>query len=78
MTDRDVIRSLRRCEAIQKLIYVSCKPDGDAMKNFVHLGTPHKAAVVKKTIPFLPKYAVPVDLFPHTNHTELVILFERV
>lgn len=27
--------------------------------------------------PFIAKRAIAVDLFPHTPHTELVILFER-
>jgi tRNA (uracil-5-)-methyltransferase len=27
--------------------------------------------------PFFAKKAVAVDMFPHTPHTELVILFER-
>lgn len=26
---------------------------------------------------FTPKLAVAVDLFPHTEHMELVVLFER-
>ena len=30
-----------------------------------------------KGTPFYPVKAVPVDLFPHTKHCELVILFER-
>jgi hypothetical protein len=28
--------------------------------------------------PLLPVCAIPVDLFPHTPHCELVVLFERV
>ncbi|KAK8389815.1 hypothetical protein O3P69_009068 [Scylla paramamosain] len=73
-----VIRTIRKCEAIQKLIYVTCKPDGFAMENFVKLGSKKiKSPKARNTIPFIPKYAVPVDLFPHTSHNELVMLFER-
>uniref|UniRef100_A0A0P4WEC3 tRNA (uracil(54)-C(5))-methyltransferase n=1 Tax=Scylla olivacea TaxID=85551 RepID=A0A0P4WEC3_SCYOL len=73
-----VIRTIRKCEAIQKLIYVTCKPDGFAMENFVKLGSKKiKSPKARNTIPFIPKYAVPVDLFPHTCHNELVMLFER-
>lgn len=28
--------------------------------------------------PFVPKIAVGVDMFPHTFHKEMVVLFERV
>ena len=28
--------------------------------------------------PFRPTKAIAVDMFPHTNHYELVLLFERV
>lgn len=31
-----------------------------------------------KGLPFRPVKAIPVDMFPHTNHCELVVLFERV
>lgn len=73
-----VIRTIRMCEAIQKLIYVTCKPEGFAMENFVKLGSKKiKSPKARNTIPFVPRYAVPVDLFPHTRHNELVILFER-
>ncbi|XP_069970010.1 tRNA (uracil-5-)-methyltransferase homolog B-like [Penaeus vannamei] len=75
----DVIRGIRQCEAINKLVYISCKPEGFAMENFVKLGSTRGIASKRdKTAPFTPRYAVPVDLFPHTSHTELVILFERV
>ena len=30
-----------------------------------------------KGAPFRPVRATPVDLFPHTKHCELVVLFER-
>ncbi|KAK3887776.1 hypothetical protein Pcinc_008105 [Petrolisthes cinctipes] len=76
---QNVIRTIRQCEAITKLIYISCKPEGYAMENFVKLGSlKGKGKYKENTAPFVPKYAVPVDMFPHTNHTELVLLFERV
>ena len=28
--------------------------------------------------PFVPRAAVPVDMFPHTNRCELILLFERL
>ena len=46
------------------------------MKNFVSLCRPTSNAFPGD--PFLPRAVVPVDLFPHTNHFELVLLFERV
>jgi tRNA (uracil-5-)-methyltransferase len=29
-------------------------------------------------LPFRPVKAIAVDLFPHTDHTELIVLFQRV
>lgn len=56
------------------MIYVSCNPDA-ARKNFFDLGRPESKTL--KGEPFVPVRAVPVDMFPHTKHCELVILFER-
>ncbi|XP_076033487.1 tRNA (uracil-5-)-methyltransferase homolog B-like isoform X2 [Oratosquilla oratoria] len=74
----DVIRAIRKCTSINKLLYISCKPDGFAMENFVKLGSTRGKASKDDTAPFVPRYAVPVDMFPHTEHVELVMLFERV
>ncbi|XP_070567298.1 tRNA (uracil-5-)-methyltransferase homolog B-like [Ptychodera flava] len=72
---RKVIRTLRNCDFIKRLVYVSCKPQGEAMRNFIDLCCPPVKKLYGK--PFTPIRAVPVDMFPHTNHCELVILFER-
>uniref|UniRef100_A0A672NGI9 Uncharacterized protein n=1 Tax=Sinocyclocheilus grahami TaxID=75366 RepID=A0A672NGI9_SINGR len=55
--------------AIRRLVYISRKPDGEAMRNFRGLccSSDYKT----------PTIAVPVDLFPHTPHCELVLVFER-
>lgn len=72
-----VVRALRNQPAIRRLIYVSCKPDGEAMRNFRELccaPDPQKKLTGEA---FSPTLAVPVDMFPHTAHFELVLLFER-
>ncbi|XP_076599427.1 tRNA (uracil-5-)-methyltransferase homolog B [Chaetodon auriga] len=72
-----VVRALRNQPAVRRLVYVSCKPDGEAMRNFRELccaPDPQKKLIGDA---FSPTLAVPVDLFPHTPHCELVLLFER-
>ncbi|XP_020486606.1 tRNA (uracil-5-)-methyltransferase homolog B [Labrus bergylta] len=72
-----VVRALRNQPAIRKLVFVSCKPDGEAMRNFRELccaPDPQKKLTGEA---FSPTLAVPVDMFPHTPHCELVLLFER-
>uniref|UniRef100_UPI0037E96B4B tRNA (uracil-5-)-methyltransferase homolog B n=1 Tax=Semicossyphus pulcher TaxID=241346 RepID=UPI0037E96B4B len=72
-----VVRALRNQPAIRRLVFVSCKPDGEAMRNFRELccaPDPQKKLTGKA---FSPTLAVPVDMFPHTPHCELVLLFER-
>ncbi|XP_054456324.1 tRNA (uracil-5-)-methyltransferase homolog B [Anoplopoma fimbria] len=72
-----VVRALRNQPAIRRLVYVSCKPDGEAMRNFRELccaPDPEKKLTGEA---FTPTLAVPVDMFPHTPHCEVVLLFER-
>ncbi|XP_044760010.1 tRNA (uracil-5-)-methyltransferase homolog A [Coccinella septempunctata] len=68
------ILQLRKVKKIKRLIYVSCNPEA-ARKNFFDLGRPESKTLQGE--PFVPVKAVPVDMFPHTKHCELVILFER-
>lgn len=72
-----VVRALRNHSAIRRLVYISCKPDGEAMRNFRELccGSGFKRKITGEA--FTPTVAVPVDLFPHTPHCELVLVFER-
>ncbi|KAM9365680.1 tRNA (uracil-5-)-methyltransferase homolog B [Pholidichthys leucotaenia] len=70
-----VVQALRNQPAIRRLVYISCKPDGEAMKNFKELCcAPQKKLTGEQ---FSPTLAMPVDMFPHTHHCEVVLLFER-
>ncbi|XP_007249563.2 tRNA (uracil-5-)-methyltransferase homolog B [Astyanax mexicanus] len=72
-----VIRALRNHTDIRRLIYVSCKPEGEAMRNFRELcGKPNWQKKLTGEA-FTPTMAFPVDMFPHTPHCELVLMFER-
>lgn len=69
-----VLRSIRECEAITRVIYISCNPtsliaDASVLTRLASKSTPGSA--------FVPIKAQPVDLFPHTPHTELVMMFQR-
>lgn len=33
--DYRVVRAIRNCRAIRRLLYISCKPEGEAMRNFL-------------------------------------------
>merc|ERR1712226_73226 len=69
-----VIQSLRKCSFLTKLVYVSCNANA-AITNWVDLCRPMSKKFAGA--PFQMVKAQPVDLFPHTNHCELVVLFER-
>ncbi|XP_041781994.1 tRNA (uracil-5-)-methyltransferase homolog A isoform X1 [Anopheles merus] len=68
------ITQLRNARGLDKLVYVSCSPQS-AIKNWVDLMRPCSKQL--RGEPFVAKKAMAVDLFPHTPHTELVVLFER-
>nr|XP_043901222.1 tRNA (uracil(54)-C(5))-methyltransferase homolog-B isoform X1 [Solea senegalensis] len=72
-----VVRALRNQPGIHRLVYVSCKPDGEAMRNFRELCCAPDLQKKLTGDAFTPTLAVPVDMFPHTPHCELVLLFER-
>lgn len=72
-----VVRTLRNEPAIRRLIYVSCKPEGEAMRNFRELCCAPDPQRKLTGEAFTPTLAVPVDMFPHTGHCELVLLLER-
>uniref|UniRef100_A0A1E1X515 tRNA (uracil(54)-C(5))-methyltransferase n=1 Tax=Amblyomma aureolatum TaxID=187763 RepID=A0A1E1X515_9ACAR len=70
-----VLRPLRATASIKKLVYVSCNPEG-ALQNFLDLA--RAASNNYRGDPFVLTRAVPVDMFPHTPHCELVLLMERL
>eukprot|EP00731_Ephydatia_muelleri_P022978 Em0015g561a len=70
-----VVQAIRRCSEIKQLVYVSCNPQG-AVSNFVDFC--RKPSHRLKGLPFRPVRAIPVDMFPHTSHCEMVVLFERI
>ena len=63
-----------RASNVDTLVYVSCDAKA-AMNNFIDLGRMTSNAY--KGEPFYPTRVIPVDLFPHTKHFELIILFKR-
>ncbi|XP_067092006.1 tRNA (uracil-5-)-methyltransferase homolog B [Osmerus mordax] len=72
-----VVRALRNTPSVRRLVYISCKPEGEAMRNFKELccsPDPQKKLIGEE---FSLRVAVPVDMFPQTPHCELVLLFER-
>ncbi|CAD7928998.1 unnamed protein product [Amoebophrya sp. A120] len=70
---KDVIFALRKNLAIDRLVYVSCNPDtlcDDVVKLCSLEGDCDEEA-------FVPFKGVPVDMFPHTVHLEMILYLER-
>lgn len=72
-----VVQAIRNCRAIRTLVFVSCKPYGETTRNIIELCCPPNSDKKLLGKPFVLRQAVPVDLFPHTLHCELVLLFTR-
>lgn len=64
---KSVIKCIRECARIDRCVYVSCAPEL-ASSNWIALCSERG---------FKLTAARPVDMFPHTLHTEAVLLFER-
>lgn len=71
---KSVIKAIRECQAIKKLIYVSCQPKS-ALLNWIQLSRPNSSKF--RGNPFRLQKAQPVDMFPQTDHCELVLEFMR-
>jgi tRNA (uracil-5-)-methyltransferase len=76
---QDVLRALRTCRALKRVVYVSCNPAGSLVEDAALLCAPqqHGGRSAARGPPFRCVAAFPVDLFPHTPHAEMVLLLER-
>lgn len=68
------IAAIRSAYDLKRLVYISCNPKS-AQRNWLDLARTESKQY--KGSPFYPIKAVAVDMFPHTAHTEMAILFER-
>lgn len=67
-------RAVRNAFDLNRFIYIACSPKA-ALDNWIDFGRN-----VSKTLrgdPFILKEAAGVDMFPHTEHSEMILLFER-
>lgn len=73
----NVITSLREAPNIDEIAFISCNPAGNASDNLVRLCRPFMPRFEVLGSNFLLNRTVPVDLFPHTNHCEVVFFLDR-
>lgn len=71
---KSVIKTVRNCERISRVVFVACNAEA-ATNNFIDL-TRSSSKTLNGT-PFVLNKARAVDLFPHTNHCELILQFNR-
>lgn len=67
--------AIRNARGLNRFIYIACSPKS-AMKNWVDFG--RSCSKTLKGEPFLLKEAAAIDMFPHTSHVEMILLFERI
>ena len=73
---QEVIKALRNEKEIKRIIYVSCNPTGSLVKDAGLLCGPTTKRYCG--LPFKPTSAQPVDMFPLTEHCEMVMVFDRM
>jgi tRNA/tmRNA/rRNA uracil-C5-methylase (TrmA/RlmC/RlmD family) len=69
-----VVKALRSCNKLNRLVYVSCNPSSLAANLHFFLQPPSKRY---RGRPFVATRAAAFDLFPHTKHCEMIVLLER-
>ena len=72
----DVVRTLRLNERIDRIVYVSCNPTGSLIPDASLLCQPPTKKYAGR--PFRISSASPVDMFPFTDHCEMVMVFDRL
>ena len=73
---KHVLSALRRESRLKRLVYVSCNSKTMA-ENTIELCMPQGADGNGGGAPFKPVKALALDLFPHTEHVEAILLLER-
>ncbi|XP_066594850.1 tRNA (uracil-5-)-methyltransferase homolog A-like [Prorops nasuta] len=68
------LSTLRNMKKVNRIVYISCNPRA-AMRNLVDFARPASKQYIGE--PFVPVKAVAIDMFPHTNHCELIICLDR-
>jgi len=72
---KDVIKSLRNTKEISTIVYVSCNPTKSLVRDCGMLCGPSTKASYGK--PFTVKSAQPYDMFPQTDHAEMLMVLQR-
>ena len=70
----NAVKLIRGCSSINHLVYVSCNQN--SMVNDV-IGFCKASSNKFPGQPFEPKYVLSVDMFPHTEHCEAIMLLTR-
>ena len=72
---RDVLRAIRCCKGLNRLVYVSCNAQTQMRDmQFLCFATVKKK---RNAPPFVPVKCLGADLFPFTSHVESIVFFER-
>ncbi|CAF1365285.1 unnamed protein product [Adineta steineri] len=74
----NIISALRGLSSIQQILYVLCKTDKQIMHNFYELAAGERSKLKQIGGPLIPTNIYPVDLLPHTTHTEFIVKCIRV
>jgi tRNA (uracil-5-)-methyltransferase len=72
----DVVRVLRMTQKISRIVYVSCNPTGSLVNDLVLFCSPPSKRYTGR--PFKITSATPYDMFPLTNHCEMVMVLDRM
>lgn len=72
----DVVKTIRLNEQISRLVYVSCNPTATLTRDAALLCSPPTKKYAGR--PFRVTSGTPVDMFPLTNHCEMVMTFDRL